>query len=273
MATPILMAKSCHDLDWLRFVCGLPIAQVSSMGGLTHFRREAKPAAAKGALRCVDCPLADSCAYSATALYIGEVRKGNTGFPVRALVDSVPDIENVTEAVATGPYGRCVYECDNDQPDSQVVSLAFGDGTSGASAYGSFTMEAFSEELCQRFTRIGGPKGQILGDMQKIELREFGPGGAVKTTVFRPPHLTEAETELHEHWGADWFLINAFCAAVATDDPSLVLSGPDETLETHLAVFAAEEARKTNSVVRVKDFAAKFMDAEELEPLAKKLKS
>ena len=41
-------------------------------------------------------------------------------------------------------------------------------------------------------------------------------------------------------------------AAVARNDPGLVLSGPQETLESHLIVFAAEQARNTGRVVAVR---------------------
>ena len=43
--------------------------------------------------------------------------------------------------------------------------------------------------------------------------------------------------------------MHRFIEAVATDDPGKILSGPDETLETHLMVFAAEKARRKNRVV------------------------
>ncbi len=35
--------------------------------------------------------------------------------------DKEPDIESVTAALEKGPYGRCVYQCDNDVVDSQVT--------------------------------------------------------------------------------------------------------------------------------------------------------
>ena len=53
-------------------------------------------------------------------VYLDRVASGYTSWPVRPLVDGVPDIENVTDALAHGPYGKCVYESDNDVCDNQV---------------------------------------------------------------------------------------------------------------------------------------------------------
>ena len=53
-------------------------------------------------------------------VYLDPVSKGYTEWPVDVLVDGVPDIENITEALREGPYGRCVYESDNNVCDNQV---------------------------------------------------------------------------------------------------------------------------------------------------------
>lgn len=51
------------------------------------------------------------------------------------------------------------------------------------------------------------------------------------------------------HDAGDTGLMDAFIGAVSADEPSRVLSGAPESLRTHLAVFAAERARETASVV------------------------
>ncbi|MCX5310422.1 hypothetical protein [Streptomyces sp. NBC_00154] len=42
--------------------------------------------------------------------------------------------------------------------------------------------------------------------------------------------------------------MDAFVAAIATGDPGLVMSGPHESLTSHLTVLAAERARHNNAV-------------------------
>lgn len=53
------------------------------------------------------------------------VFKGWVSWPVSVVCgNSIPDIESVTEALKTGPYGRCVYECDNDVCSNQVGQIS-----------------------------------------------------------------------------------------------------------------------------------------------------
>ena len=50
----MLLAKSCHDVDWLRGIMGKKCTAVHSFGTLRHFKASEKPAGA--ADRCCDCP-------------------------------------------------------------------------------------------------------------------------------------------------------------------------------------------------------------------------
>ena len=103
----MLLAKSCHDIDWLGHLIGRPVRRVSSFGGLAHFRPENRPAGAAG--RCVDCPVERSCAYSAIRIYerfLGD--PVHEAWPLGVLTDDV-SADGVRKALEDGPYGDCVY--------------------------------------------------------------------------------------------------------------------------------------------------------------------
>ncbi|KAJ2891536.1 hypothetical protein IWW38_003577, partial [Coemansia aciculifera] len=109
-----LMTKSCHDIDIIMYFLGNDCKRVLSFGGISHFKQEKKPLAAGGAKRCTDCAYESQCPYSAKKIYLEPAQQGHKGWPVDVIVDDIVDIESVADALKTGPYGRCVYECDND---------------------------------------------------------------------------------------------------------------------------------------------------------------
>ncbi|HET6428572.1 MAG TPA: Gfo/Idh/MocA family oxidoreductase, partial [Phycisphaerae bacterium] len=219
-SSAMLLAKSCHDIDWLRYVMGVPCRRVSSFGSLFHFRPENRPAGA--ADRCLDCPVAPDCPYSAQHIYLDRLAAGNTGWPVSILAREVT-AESITEALRTGPYGRCVYACDNDVVDHQVVNMEFEGGRTAG-----FAMVAFNAHGGRR-TLVHGTRGEIRGD-----------GRVLRHLDFLTDTWTEIDTAATDasitggHGGGDGRLMQSFLAAVATGDRSRILSGPAETLESHL---------------------------------------
>ncbi|XP_067659164.1 putative oxidoreductase YteT isoform X1 [Haliotis asinina] len=235
-----LLAKCCHDVDLIKCWMGEKKCQrISSFGNLSHFRKEDKPEGA--ASRCMDCPqkIETSCPYSAKRLYLDEVKSGNQGWPVSIIAD-VPDIESVTEALKTGPYGRCVYECDNDVMSHQVVNFQFEGG-----ATASLTMVAFTKKVCQREVKVYGTRGEISMVDDGIKVFDFLTG---QTTT---EHLEEEFAQRWGHGGADYHLIHTFVTAMRENNPELIETGADDTLNSHLLVFAAEKARKENCVVTI----------------------
>jgi len=240
----MLLAKSCHDIDWLRYIIGKRCIKVSSFGSLTHFKKDQKPAAAGNALRCtasgteLDCAYEPQCPYSAKRFYLGRLHQGDNGWPLD-VITSVFTEEAVLEALRNGPYGRCVYECDNDVVDHQVVNLLYEDGVTA-----SFTMTAFAE-VSDRKTQIFGTRGELRGDLAKIVHYDFLTG---KTEVV---DTTPPDSPTGGHWDGDIAVLRSFVYAVATGDTSRILSGAEETLETHLTVFAAEQSRREGRTIDV----------------------
>ncbi len=233
-ASFMLLSKSGHDIDWLRHIVGRPVERVSSFGSLRHFRRSQQPAGA--ADRCVSCAVEPDCAYSAPRLYLGMVRAGRTGWPVSVITDDVSE-DGVRAALRDGPYGRCVYACDNDVVDHQVVAMEFGGGVTA-----TFTMTAFTPHLDRR-TQIFGTRGYLDGTGERVTLHDFTSG---EVSVHEVP--SAGQDAGAGHGGGDAGLLDAFTTAVATGDASHILSGPAESLESHRAVFAAERARLTGTV-------------------------
>jgi predicted dehydrogenase len=236
-SSSMLLAKSCHDIDWLRYIMGHRCVQVSSFGSLKHFRKEEKPAQAGEATRCLDCPYEPDCPYSAKRLYLGRLEQNKSGWPLNVITTDITR-EGVTEALRDGPYGRCVYECDNDVVDHQVVNLLYDNG-----ATATFTMIATSE-MRDRETLVFGTRGELRGNGHKIVHYDFLSGQTTEIPIERPE-------EDMGHGGGDYGVMRNFVSAVAKRDPGLIITGPRESLESHLTVFAAERARREGRVVPV----------------------
>ncbi|XP_039223613.1 uncharacterized oxidoreductase YjhC-like isoform X1 [Crotalus tigris] len=237
-----LLAKSCHDIDLINFWMGNKrCLQVSSFGRLLHFTKENKP---KGAsTRCLDCSVESNCAYSARKIYLERAEKGAFNWPVSVVCSNGgSDIETLTEALRLGPYGRCIYDCDNDVVSHQVVNMEFEGGATAA-----FTMVAFTEKLGERTTTIYGTKGELsCKGGEEIEIFDFLQK---KRTSFFPRLTPGIPACLDGHCGADYYLIHSFVSAVSENDPSRITTSAEETLRSHLLVFAAEKARRENQVV------------------------
>src|SRR5690349_6594191 len=232
-AGPMLLAKSCHDLDWLSHIVGARCERVSSFGSLMALRPEARPEGAGE--RCLDCAIEPSCPYSAKKIYLEPAEQGDAGWPVD-VVAWPPTPENVERALRDGPYGRCVWACDNDVVDHQVVSLAYEGG-----ATASLTMTAFTR-MRERQTRIFGTRGELRGDGASVEVYDF-----LSRTTIR--HEVPGGGGLTGHAGGDDGVIADFVAAVAAGDPSLVPTTPRHTLESHRIAFTAETSRREGRTV------------------------
>jgi predicted dehydrogenase len=234
---PMLLTKSCHDIDWLVHLFGGLPERVSSFGSRTHFRAGQRPEGA--ADRCLDCPVEPVCPYSAKRLYLGAVADPEQHFWPLGAVTPEPTERAVLEALRTGPYGRCVYTADNDVVDHQVVAMEFPGG-----ATCSFTMSAFTP-MEHRHTRLMGTHGYLDGDGRTLRHVDFRTGA--ETTIDSAEAGGPSASD--GHGGGDEGLVEAFLAAVAAGDPSLVSSDAAESLASHRVVWAAERARRTGQVV------------------------
>ena len=280
-SSPVILAKTCHDFDLIYWMVEEPARQVHSFGELTFFREENAPAGAPA--RCTDgCPAASSCLFYAPRLYVtadtllritARAKNplmrliGNTAInhpkiisslscfyrPLRRLVDwdmwpatvitDTCTLEEKWDAMCEGPYGRCVFRCDNDVPDHQSVNIVFENGVTA-----TLTMQGHSF-LDGRWMRIDGTRGTLMG--------EFTYAG--ERLVYYD-HRTLAEHLLWEqgisfsaHGGGDEGLMDSFVERLqrkrSGQNDREPLTSARESLESHLMAFAAEQSRLESRVI------------------------
>lgn len=229
--TPIILAKSCHDLDILRWMIGKPAKSIHAFGDLTWFTKKNAPAGSTE--RCTDgCAVEKECPYSALEIYY---RKRERNYVFDLPDDKTKQADYVLEQLKTTNYGRCVYRMDNDQPDHYVTNILFDDQVTA-----SFSMEAFTSYEGRR-TRIMGSHGDIVGDMYSFTITNFKSG-----------KKEEWKETTDGHGGGDWRLAENWVQAVAQRNPSLLTSTIDQSIESHVMGFMAEESRKAKKVMDIR---------------------
>jgi predicted dehydrogenase len=236
-SSPMILAKCCHDLDLLVWIFGRRCQRVTSFGSLTHFRPDRVGADVPE--RCTDgCPIAESCPYYAPRLYL----EGIAGAFALSAVSLDRSPESIRNALETGPYGRCVFRCDNDVVDHQVVALELDGGLTV-----SLTMQG-SSHVEGRTVRIDGLQATLLGNQARNELLVVDHQSG-ETEAIRPA------LGVGGHGGGDAGVMRAFVAGVRGDERA-VLTSAGESLESHLIAFAAEEARVTGAVIQMDAYRA-----------------
>ena len=237
-ASPLIMQKSCHDMDLLVWLTDSRCESIASFGDLRYFTAGNAPEGA--AKRCSDCPLKENCRFSAYRCYLP--RAGN--WPAVVLTED-QSAEGLRKAIGEGPYGRCVYHCDNNVCDHQVSILRFANGITA-----TFNLSAFTSQMA-RTIKIMGEDGEIHASEADNEIRivRFASTGMeeCEQEIIRPEESTSG------HSGGDSGIVNDFLAIL---EGTLGESATDihESVESHMMACAAEEARVTGGVVRIADF-------------------
>lgn len=233
-SSPMILAKSCHDMDILLFLIGDDCARLSSFGSLMFFKKENHPDGAGE--RCLECGVEKDCPYSALKIYLN---RPSNEWPVSVITDKA-DRCAVFQALQEGPYGRCVFCCDNDVVDHQVVNMEFKNGVTVA-----FTMSAFTHNI-SRTIKIMGTTGEIRGHLEKneIEIHDFNSEG---TEIIKVAEISGG------HSGGDEGIMREFVSRIRSNGRKKS-TADDVSVQSHMMAFAAEESRLTGKVIDMDKF-------------------
>jgi predicted dehydrogenase len=229
--SPMIIAKSCHDLDLLQWYIGSECDTVSSIGDLRFFKKENQPEGASD--RCTDCKYVDTCPYSAVSGYVTKKCWGHTDLitKVRPLTSTA-----VIEGLKTSPYGRCVFACDNTVVDNQIVMMRFKNGVTA-----NFRMTGFTRDH-GRIIKVYGTYGEIDFDSHNefIDVRVFGK----ETVRYNTKDIIENG---YGHGGGDAGIVKGLYEMLTGQKSELTTLAA--SVESHLMGFAAERSRLTGGDV------------------------
>ena len=224
VANPMLMSKCCHDIDFLLWLTKTPCRKLTSFGSLRWFKEKNAPEGS--AKRCIDCRVERTCPFSAIDLY--RVRRdwiANFDVPQGKTIDEV-----IEDQLREGRYGRCVYHCDNDVVDHQIVSMEMESEVTV-----NFSMDIFTLKD-NRETHISLTKGEIDGDETHLRVRRFR---GAEERVYDFSDLAHQPF----HAGSDLAIIADFIDAVRQNRKDVVTS-IEHSVESHRICFEAERSRR-----------------------------
>ena len=228
-SAPMILAKSCHDLDLIQHFAGSRCSTVSSVGDLSFFKPECAPE--ETAKRCTECKYIDKCPYSAKRIYIDrwyEAGCPDDIVPYNVIAPAPATEDKLKAAIKDGPYGRCVFCCDNNVVDHQMVQMTFENGVKA-----SFTMMAFSSDDGRKASFFG-TLGEIKLDEKNLILRRFGEKEE------KIP-LSSMVSQCCSHGGGDVLMMKALYDLL--EGKKCENTSLEESMESHFIGIAAEKSR------------------------------
>ena len=245
LSSPLIMQKSCHDMDLLAWLADSEAKRIASYGDLTFFKEENAPPDSSD--RCSTCKAAADCRFEARKMYVPVAGE----WPA-TVVTSDRSEEGLLRALETGPYGRCVFRSDNDVCDNQVSIIEFKNGVTA-----TFNLSAFTNKM-HRTIKVMCEHGEIRGDDSQnlIEVTKFSSNMAegMQQRIVRPASGSGG------HLGGDTGLIRDFLDDLERNGGES-RSSIDKSVESHLMAYAAEKARLTGTVVDMDGLKSELLDA------------
>lgn len=245
--TPMLLAKCCHDLDIIQWLIDKPCKKVSSFGELTYFRPENAPEGAPE--RCVDsdCPIKETCPYNCEKIYLDPKRRNLRRTAARGIGKTFwPNDEEVMEGLRNTNFGACVFHANNNVVDHQVVNMEFEGG-----ATATLTMNAFNRG--GRYIRLFGTKGELYAYYGDTEITVF----SFETRQIQKYSVVKTEESIAGgHGGGDDGIIEELYDYLRGSYTGYCAADIDTSVKNHLIGFAAEKARRNDTVESVADYSA-----------------
>ena len=243
--SPILLAKCCHDMDLICWLNGAKVERVSSFGHRTHLVKANKP---KGAADfCYHCPHERTCKYSAMNLYYHhDTMPFLVWDSLNKPYDSITKEEKL-ELLKTSDYGKCAYDVGGDVMDRQNLIVDFSNGSVAA-----FTLSCGT---CRpdRYIHIIGTEGEIEG---KVEENKFIYRTYDKDNVSFKEELVDVRDQVVNrakyggHCGGDYGIMHDLVRYLNGDKSSMSITLLEDSMASHLLVYAAEESRKTGKIIQ-----------------------
>lgn len=233
--SPMILQKCCHDFDIINWLLGKKCLSLSSYGSLKYFKEKNAPIGS--AERCYNCKVNEKCPYDAYKIYITNengIKNGNTDWPVNIVVEN-PTLEKVEEELKTSRFGKCVFRCNNNVVDHQVVNMQYEDDITV-----QLTMCGFTQDM-SRYLKVMGTLGEIIADQTAniVRVRTFNGEEFIYD-------INKLSSDLSGHGGGDNQMMTELFESM--DSKLQTNSSIANSISSHVQAFAAEYSRVHNGL-------------------------
>lgn len=228
---PMILTKCSHDMDLIYWLMGKNITKISSFGSLDYLKIENAPK--DSSEYCTDCKCKETCPFNAYRFYLANREW------LRPIIGDDLSEDKINQYLAKSPYSRCVFKCNNDVVDHQIVNIEFEDKTTA-----SHTMNAYTR-WCYRDIKVMGTKGCIEGNFEDNKFK-----------VYHFVDNSEREVDIHDytndfngHGGGDRVMFNQLIDYLMGGVKPIQLTSIQESVMSHEMAFAAEKSRINDGMV------------------------
>ncbi|MFQ7518728.1 MAG: Gfo/Idh/MocA family protein [Clostridium sp.] len=231
----IMLTNSCQDIDMMINLSKGKCQKVSCFSDLRIFNWENFNT--KMSENCFRCSEEESCPFSAKKIYLQEDKFINNSVHIN------PTKDNLEAILKQGPYGKCVFYCDNDVCDNLTSIFKFDNKVTS-----NFNINAFTKESDKKI-RLFFKEGEVEASFKQKEIK-------IKSFLNTDEKIIKIDQE-----NTDEKLFVDFIDRVKNKNYKSCISDVGSVIESHVATFAAEFANVSETVVDVKSF---FDDAVEM---------
>lgn len=231
----IMLTNSCQDIDMMINLSKGKCQKVSCFSDLRIFNWENFNT--KMSENCFRCGEEELCPFSAKKIYLQEDKLINNSVHIN------PTKDNLEAILKQGPYGKCVFYCDNDVCDNLTSIFKFDNKVTS-----NFNINAFTKESDKKI-RLFFKEGEVEASFKQKEIK-------IKSFLNTDEKIIKLDQE-----NTDEKLFVDFIDRVKNKNYKSCISDVGSVIESHVATFAAEFANVSETVVDVKSF---FDDAVEM---------
>lgn len=229
--SPLILNKGCNDIDILLYLIGSKCKKVASFGDLKHLNNENFKLNMSES--CMKCSVEEKCPYSSKKIYLEDNKKENNTVHIN------PTEENLLSILHEGPYGRCIYRCDNNVVDHMINIMEFENGIKATLNLSAFTKES------EISINLMFSHGEVMASLLKEEIVIDKFIDNSKEVI----DFKDKNDKKEEHK-----IINDFIKMISNKDFVNNKSSVKSAIESHAISFALEYSRISEEIIYVEDF-------------------